>query len=1574
LARSFLVQEILFVRLGRGNRRHPGRKAGRISYKPVGFAHIHQISRRETTREEAHMELRTLIDKYCSDFKVSYERKTADSVSVTGLRTIIANLARLEDLLNKITDKATLEEFLLCADPADLWPLKKRIIDAVPEDMVLERSDKEGLLKQIKHSREMASKRLGALCLDEFGKKANTETVRKNALLLNVQKKLREWLRRKGNEDELKDILFVGVCWDPFRDLLKGIKDSGRHKDLIVLVYDLFVSPIATVSDPKGVLSVESHSPLVLMSEISKAIEGSLSDGVHTVSLFVPGTIVMDADMKNEKYSGKNIVIVCEDIEMSSGDRIIDVSGRPGQSAPAEHAKSGTTYVEIVEGGKTLKVGEDGKDGENGKDASISGDIIVSCSKVSGPGKLAIKANGANGGNGQNGGDGKSGFEGDAGKDADNTFSPVFLFGTDGKCYLYEGSAGNTGGRGGKAGNGGSSGLGSKEGGIHLFGGAGTAIETSQKSGVHGQVGKAGNPGQGGKGGKGGHHGLKLQWTEHRYVPSVREVISVEETRDYFVSGKQGLEDFDAVWTGVQANMGRIAVGVKEKVQDKFGRTGSSGAPGAMGNNGKIGGKVGDKIELLVNPNQLNPNKTVADRVVRLFEDQSNREFVLHNSGIFDAGTLEPAFLFALFKEMEEEERKTLNSAQEVNSIRLAKSIYEKAQKSILHEDAILGPDWQGILFNTGQKLSYFDERLAGGGTKGNQVVNLGLLADQISALLAESEKTTVAEKKEHYYNEFNNRINSNIASGVQQVSILKDRIDTLMNKSSQDISHILDEISTMKEKEEKYTDELIKKREALQSEMEKQLIFGVLSSVVSVVGTIAGAGSVFSGISQSISGVLSDRESTKLSIGELQDKIQSDQKIIQANKDFITERFRPVPDMPLDIPLEMRKEVLSRLELKDLRQFREESEKEMKPYWDKIKDLESQRLRWDSYLQSKADLSLDDFNLAEKGKKDADDQVQALIKENEDLPQVLYDFRRAEIEALKNEQEIKIDKAKCEKLEKHAKELDEQEESYRHQRITKSIGVAVGVASNIYSGVTKFLDTKKEYEGKIGEVNQALESSKEKIAALVNMDNNVRAYQEETLNRTLKTYLGDEQNAFTNQDTFKLTVSQLDVKNKLTSMMNEAKKHFGALGSSSELIDTLQSIEEVLATQITIFDKIQGQEAQRQMGELIYGLTSAGPQWSSEQLDYLKSSKVLRLQYMTQLELNAFLLWSFPFGYKGIVDARKMGICSSDSFEDAVKKARSQNEAIADWLEKDQYSLLERDVPTLYRNFVGDSTYATIDFKDRMDEAKRLLTGEKITLLLPPSKEFDVVKYITFYAYMPLYKEGKADRYRPDEIMVDLEFRGATSFSVYDEKRNAVSIYQFNQDPISITHSLDVKIEDKQGCEAIWASEEDKVIRKFKNNNIDSGRSPYSQVSMQISKNEWNKSFSSWSEVSKKLKDRFVTVFPSGTHGINNKIESILSDIRDVGWISDKNKIIAPWSEISSAEHLESRGYTTGQAKWIKDVLFERSNVFGLSELTGFEVQFVGYGIFLHRGRFQVPEEYERFKVALGGSAFRSE
>jgi hypothetical protein len=163
--------------------------------------------------------------------------------------------------------------------------------------------------------------------------------------------------------------------------------------------------------------------------------------------------------------------------------------------------------------------------------------------------------------------------------------------------------------------------------------------------------------------------------------------------------------------------------------------------------------------------------------------------------------------------------------------------------------------------------------------------------------------------------------------------------------------------------------------------------------------GATFGATSAFSDIALGLQGAAAESAKATVSVRELRDKFELDQRQARAEAEYI-ERSVPVPDMPYDIAPALRQEVLDKLDVKALARLGDERSAALSPMLDQWKELESQKLRLDGYLQSRDDLKLEDVRKTEQGKRDIDAQILRLCEQNHQLPQALYDVRKAEIDA----------------------------------------------------------------------------------------------------------------------------------------------------------------------------------------------------------------------------------------------------------------------------------------------------------------------------------------------------------------------------------------------------------------------------------------------------------------------------------------------------------------------------------------------------------------------------------------------
>jgi hypothetical protein len=1512
---------------------------------------------------EMQISISNLVNKFYSAFEESYKKQIRSIYSIDTILSTIADLSSLDKLLGSESknyiDQKSFNDFIIQCNPDLKW-FKNELIEYYTDTLI----DISVLREKINICKNFACNKAGIISLKKFIEVVNSFENRK--LLPLIREAIHNWNDNYENDNNILIHTFSGN-WNYFLTpecLLYTIKEAGLIIQLKSELIQIFINPVEVITNENSVLFLSTKCSLIFLSEILIKIEAI--ENFSTVKIYVPGTIIFDTDVSNKIYSGKNFIIICETIDMEYGDKIIDLSGVPGLNADGpEKAADGNALEEIEDHGKKFKTGGRGSNGNSGKNATISGDILIACVKISGNGKLTIKANGANGGNGQDGGDGQKlinheipgcdphyfySKDVDPVSDANIKSLRVRLFEELAEeYYLFVAPKGNMGIRGGNGGNGGNSGMGSESGNILLLGDIGKSNIIKQNvNGSHGQVGKNGKGSDGSFGGIGGRIGLgkdvieESMWGEGAGV-TVHENVFPDRS------------EFDTVWNVFKSFSVKISdPRYKQMLLSKRGESGDKGAIGKDGESGKIDGQF-QTPPLLKNSHSLKFYHILSSFLCSYcMKDPSTIDFILNRTGIFSPHTFDPDFLYELFKEIEILELSFDNPEQETSYFLSAKKIYEKSQLTIISMTSTDNLDWKFLQFFIDQKLRYYNERLTGGSYNGNRVVNLQNLTSHIETVLKESVSLSKEEKKERSFHDFTDHLNSCIASGLLQVAIVKDKINKLCNDSSDVIADLLDEISHLKQTEILYKEDLEKKKAQLQIEMKLKLSFSIVKSVIKIVETIAESGSVCSSTLQSIESKFEDNF-TNISIQELQNKARQDQALIKAAKE--TKLQFQIPDHSLDTSESLHKKAFDSFSPDFLKKYSDMDETQIRSFIGQYDTLEDQKSQLYKKLHEKDDLSYQEYATFEKEKEEIDKKIDSLINKNDKLADAVFSYKKAEIDELKKADDKKTDEAK---IVAYQQTLKEKEDYYFKNQLVQTIKDAVNIGTEVYHAIDDFVTIKKSCNGQLSELGSAILNSELKIGSLIKMDEDLRCYQKDFLEKKMLKKISDAQENFGKSNEFELVLSKQDIENFINIQLKKIKEEFSEIKTSSELIELMQDIENLLNSQIIIFDKIQNRNSQREMGELIYDLTSSNLSWSANQLQLLKFSKILHVKNLIHLQSNAYLLWTFPFGSQALA-GMLLKVSQTDNPEEINKLALIQNNIIRDWLTEDMSFLTAAKYTVLYKNFDDHNPYATVSFADNKNQACAFLTGEEISLSLPPSEDYNLVKYISLYAFIPLYQEimGQSLTFEPGKITITMTFQGPTSFLFFNTANTTKTIYQFNQDPFSITHSMDVKIRDEEGVGAIWTSTEDEVILKFKKNEMHSGRSPYSKIKIKINKHLWNKTFDI-SEISECMKRKFEIFFPN--HKYSAKIKLILSDIKNAGWISSENNI-ARWSDICNSNELDMNNYTNFQIQWIKDILFEQSNIFKISDVTDFHIKFVGYGIYAKdQDDFTIPQVYNRF------------
>lgn len=192
----------------------------------------------------------------------------------------------------------------------------------------------------------------------------------------------------------------------------------------------------------KTVIEVKALIKNLVISSVLEAFRNrNVGDDVSTIMFLAKDTIYMDINLGMDFASEKNIIISCENLDVSSNSKI-NVSGKSGNLI------DNSIY---------------GINGEDGRDA---GNIYLYIKEEIRNYRLTLIANGGNGSRGTDGKDGVAGSTGRNGSDAGYT---SYFYGQMFKGYFAEGTSGAKGGKGEKGGNAGRGGNGGSKGNIYFL-------------------------------------------------------------------------------------------------------------------------------------------------------------------------------------------------------------------------------------------------------------------------------------------------------------------------------------------------------------------------------------------------------------------------------------------------------------------------------------------------------------------------------------------------------------------------------------------------------------------------------------------------------------------------------------------------------------------------------------------------------------------------------------------------------------------------------------------------------------------------------------------------------------------------------------------------------------------------------------------------------------------------------------------------------------------------------------------------------------------------------------------------
>ncbi|NMS89210.1 ATP-binding protein [Clostridioides difficile] len=318
--------------------------------------------------------------------------------------------------------------------------------------------------------------------------------VQKQVFTLKNREKLMEVANKKDymySVNDFEEILMnvTTVQSEGLGDSITRLNSYGEKGNEIIrefvskYILNPFIVKTIDINDKKGI-EIRALIPNLVISSVLQYFKNrKVDDNTTTFMFFAKETIYMDDNLGMEFASEKNIIISCNNLDVSSNVKI-NVSGKSGNLV------DNSMY---------------GRNGEDGRDA---GNIYLYIKKDIINYRLTLIANGGNGSKGTDGKRGDDGASGANGADAGYTsYFAAQIF----KGYFAEGTKGKKGGKGEAGGNAGRGGNAGKKGNIYFI----TDSEEQKNRIINhcditvrdGEAGPNGIPGSGGYGGKGGYHG-----------------------------------------------------------------------------------------------------------------------------------------------------------------------------------------------------------------------------------------------------------------------------------------------------------------------------------------------------------------------------------------------------------------------------------------------------------------------------------------------------------------------------------------------------------------------------------------------------------------------------------------------------------------------------------------------------------------------------------------------------------------------------------------------------------------------------------------------------------------------------------------------------------------------------------------------------------------------------------------------------------------------------------------------------------------------------------------------------------
>ena len=836
---------------------------------------------------------------------------------------------------------------------------------------------------------------------------------------------------------------------------------------------------------------------------------------------------------------------------------------------------------------------------------------------------LHLHANGAHGGEGQEGPPGEDNKNTPAAPSQDpdggafvevykDNYTPYFdgpylNYGST-TYYVARGVGGVNGGNGGPGGPGGAGGQGCLEGKITAYGQA-FINTTIKRSNIGGKPGEPGNGGKGGAGAPGGQGGRSM----------VRSIFKRTGKPDRVTDVRYGESGYDHYFEKYLKGTER----------------GESGSQGASGDRGPSGTK---NNALLANPKPINVQKIFSDYFLFVINHEQltlpeKIAYLENNLRINHEMMNEPKTWLELLnglvnRQISEGGMTKEKILQWLKIYGILRNFFIEMRTNSIAKNPnspIWGePEWQYVSLALLQKLQHFEDMFTGSKDLGiGYIVNLPAFTQYVLDFLGYIEKNQIEEQRQQYFKQFTDRIDKKIVSGKTQVTFLKEKVDALMHKTTLDIREMLKELNQMTDKEADFQKKQREKREALKAALYENMALNFVSMGLSLVGVASGAAGIFSQLGSQALAIKQSNSQIKMNIEELNINQDLNKKMEEANRQFNQKKLDvsslgAVNDLPED-------ELSARLfALKN-------SDKYLQGKADLFKTTREGQL-YTEYLQLRAD------RLKSLNPQTFDSKMNQV--KNELLNDIDNNFalKKQELDVLKAQAVEKNEDKKFWLYQKNLDAVQKQKQIINSQKISQGISIAANVGSVLMNGIVSAINTEKNYEDSINQINQAIDASDQRIKMFKEMATNLEDFQKKSIQGSLKEELNKAQEGYANSDTFQLSVQGLEMKQGLEKFRNEMAPLTSVLQSSSTIFQTMKDIQDTLQTQIEIYEKIENQKDNKSMGNLIFGVTSQEIESLTTEMRNLRDTT--DLDYLTNLylaTLRSYSAWSFPFGLNNL-------------------------------------------------------------------------------------------------------------------------------------------------------------------------------------------------------------------------------------------------------------------------------------------------------------------------------------------------